>query len=109
MPSSPKVDDSNSAVRSIEVLRYTQSKQIPQSDGHVGVSSKIKIQLTRISKRCDPGTNESHTGVGVKHRIYVFGDVIGNHHLSHEANHKETDTLCKPLLTGRPVNVLQIA
>ena len=62
---------------------------MPQPDGHIGIAGKIKINLERIGKNTDPGSQnrefpQRHSG----YRIPQNADIIGQQNLFAKTDHK---------------------
>ena len=77
VPSTPELDDVCRLVRRIEVERQTHPEHSGESDGHIGVTREIEIELEAIGKYAAPSDEEAHWFASVEHGRGVFGKIVG--------------------------------
>ena len=56
MPSSPEIRDAFRRIRIIKVLHKLKSQHLSETDRHIRISAEVKINLHRIGKTSDPGS-----------------------------------------------------
>ena len=91
MPPTPEVGRIQRLVRRVEVLRKAKSQQHRQTNGHVGVSGKIEIELHRIAERRGPARDHRELVGMIKQACDRGCNAVGNDEFFDEAACEEID------------------
>ena len=87
MPAPPEFRDALRDVRIIEVLQKLKAEHPPETDGHIRVAGKIKVELERKGERAEPRSGKAQlrsSGIDIPERA----DVVGEQYLLPETNGK---------------------
>jgi len=58
MPTTPKIGNTESLVRRIEIDREAYVEQQRSANSHIGITGKIEIELTCVGECSAPGVKE---------------------------------------------------
>ncbi len=91
MPAAPKVLDADCAVWEIEVVDKIKAEHFSETDSHIAVTGKIKVNLKSITENCKPRIDRSERGnaTGTNFRIYGSDGVRKNDLFSESSYKKE--------------------
>ena len=81
VPSAPEVDDAPRLIRRIEVHGEFQIEHKPQTDRHLTVAGKIKVELKGIGERSNPRLKKRNCVRMRKDIRHPWRKAIRNHHL----------------------------
>ena len=87
MPAPPEFRDALRDVRIIEVLQKLKAEHPPETDGHIRVAGKIKVELERKGERAEPRSGKAQlrsSGIDIPERA----DVVGEQYLLPKTNGK---------------------
>ena len=87
MPAPPEFRDALRDVRIIEVLQKLKAEHPPETDGHIRVAGKIKVELERKGERAEPRSGKAQLrsgGIDIPERA----DVVGEQYLFPETDGK---------------------
>ena len=93
MPSLPKFGNRLGNIGIIKVFQKTETKHPPQTDSHVRVTGKVKIQLNGISDNSQPGITETKRfRLLGKNTVNHDGQRIGDQNLFGQTDDKTLQT-----------------
>ena len=91
MPASPKIAHAGRFVGRVEVEGQLHIEHPGQTNGHVRVARKIKVELQGVGHCCEPSFGCGGQGTEVyrfEDGIGIGADAIGQHHLFEQAHRK---------------------
>ena len=94
VPAVPEVDDAFGPVRRREVDRQANTEQQASTDGHVGVTGEVEVELRRVGQCCAPRGQRVGTGAGgdgVEEGGGVERGGVGQHHFLRQADRENGD------------------
>ena len=92
MPSSPEFRDAPGNIRIIKVFQEVEAEHFSETDGHIGVTREIKVDLEGVSQGSQPGSCHRKLGNGKScRRIPEKADVIRQQDLFSHTGHKAVD------------------
>ena len=104
MPASPELADRGRDIRIIEVLHKIKSKHFSQSDRHIRISRKIKINLKCVQNRQHPRIDRSQLCQRfLQHPVYRRRKGISKQHFFRQSVGKALDSIRHPLRRTLPV------
>ena len=88
MPAPPELGHRAGGVGVAEVFRQMKTEDQPQTDGHVAVAGKVKVDLQGVAEPGQPqGPGAGGVGRGIDGR-HQGGQTVGQKNLLREAAHK---------------------
>lgn len=80
MPTTPKFRNALRNVRVIKVFKKPEAHHLAQTDGHIGVSGKVKIKLERVTNYTYPcGNNRTLAGRNISEIYPKLADNVGEY------------------------------
>ena len=98
MPPSPEFGDAAGNIGIIKILQKVEAEHPAQTDGHIRIARKVKIDLEGISQQPQPGRQHRHGGgLHTGYALPYPADGIGQQHLfahtRREAPHPRAEIL----------------
>ena len=94
MPPLPEFTDGTRGVGIIEIFLEGEAEHAAETDGHIGVAGKIKVDLERIKQHLQPLQSRGKAAGGqIEEDIRVISEGIGEDHLFRKAVAKTLDTV----------------
>ena len=78
----------------VKILQETEAEHMPEADGHIRITGKVKINLESIGRDPDPGCQDRHIA-RIHHTDLVPQNprLIGQKNLFAQPDHKAVDAL----------------
>ena len=76
VPAAPEVDDAGGLVRRVEIDRQRHAENARQSDGHVGIAGKVKVDLKGVGQHPAPGLEKGRRAGGGEDGNRVNRDTV---------------------------------
>ncbi len=101
MPALPEFTDGTGCVGIIEVFLEGEAEHAAETDGHIGIPGKIKVDLKGIKQHLQPLQSRGKAAGGqVKQDIRIIPEGIGQDHFFRKAVAETFDTV-SPFCQGR--------
>ena len=103
MPSVPKIRNRGGNIRIIKVLREMKSQNCSQSDRHIRISGKIKIDLKSVCHNSYP--RHQHTHLIIFQGRYLCpqkSEIVGQKNFFRKSRHKAFRSVADGIQVGTP-------